>query len=120
MSPRRKLPSYLEWKASGVDISFPAEEQNNEGREENDQSVVNIPGRKLQCGIIKSKDTNMKSQAVQKTKKRRKTKTITNCSEGKLLTCLERQKLKRQKWSLKLERKHNLLTWSKSCTKDVM
>lgn len=74
MSPRRKLPSYLEWKASGVDISFPAEKQNNEGREENDQSVVNIPGRKLQCGIIKSKDTNMKSQAVQKTKKKKENK----------------------------------------------
>lgn len=68
MSPRRKLPSYLEWKASGVNISLPVEKQNNEGREENDRSIASILGSKLKCGI-KSKDTNMKSQALQKTKK---------------------------------------------------
>lgn len=44
---------------------------------------------------------------------------IMNCSERKPLTCLQGQKLGRQESDLKLEKKQNLLTLRKICTKVV-
>lgn len=44
---------------------------------------------------------------------------IMNFSERKPLTCLQGQKLGRQESDLKLEKKQNLLTLRKICTKVV-